>query len=65
MMNILKLLAMLLLTMYLLIACSSDNHEHGGEAATEEHAGDAAEKKEHGGEEAEKKEHGGEAAEEK
>ncbi len=65
MMNILKVLATALLTMYLFVACSSGSHEHGGEEATEEHAGDAAEKKEHGGEEAEKKEHGGEAAEEK
>ena len=64
-MNMMKLLASLLFAMYLLVACSSGNHEHGGDAAEEEHAGEAAEKKEHAGEEAEKKEHGGEAAEEK
>ncbi|QMU62169.1 MAG: hypothetical protein GKR92_10870 [Gammaproteobacteria bacterium] len=64
-MNIMKLLATLLLTMYLLVACSSDNHEHAGDEAEKEHAGDAADTKEHAGDEAEKKEHGGEAAEEK
>jgi len=64
-MNILKLLATLLLTMYLLVACGDDNQEHAGDEATEENAGDEAEKKEHAGDEVEKKEHGGEAAEEK
>jgi len=62
-MKIMKILAAFMLTMYLLVACSSDNHEHGGDAASEEHAGEEA--AEHAGEEAEKKEHGGEAAEEK
>jgi len=61
-MNVLKLLAALLLAMYLTVACTSDNHEHGGDTAEEEHAGEEAE---HGGDEAEKKEHGGDAAEEK
>lgn len=64
-MRILKLLVTLLFTTCLFVACSSGNHEHGGDAATEEHAGEDAEKKEHGGDAAEKKEHGGEAAEEK
>lgn len=65
-MKILKLLAALLLTMYLLVACGGDSDEHAGDAATEEeHAGDAAETKEHAGDEAEKKEHAGEEAEEK
>ncbi len=60
-MKIMKFLATLLLTMYLLVACSSDNHEHAGDSADKEHAGEEAKKKEHAGEEAE---HGGEAAEE-
>jgi len=60
-MKILKLLAALLLTMYLLAACGGDSDEHAGDAATEE----AEAAKEHAGEEAEKKEHAGEAAEEK
>ncbi len=64
-MNIMKLLATLLLAMYLLVACSSDNHEHAGNEVEQEHAGESAETKEHGGEAAKKKEHAGEAAEEK
>jgi len=64
-MKFFKLLAALLLCMYLLAACGGDSNEHAGDSADKEHAGEEAEEAEHAGEEAEKKEHGGDAAEEK
>lgn len=55
MMKFMKLLATMLLTMYLMVACSSGNHEHAGNSAEKEHAGEEAEKKEHGGKAADEK----------